>query len=86
VYDPETWGILSRKRRFHLGGSSANGSVHSAVNSAKALLLITLVVLKEISNGWSSMAHSATLLGTFGLRKIVSRGRSVTTMIGWPWK
>jgi hypothetical protein len=33
------------------GGSSANGLVHLAVNSAKALLLITLVVSKEISNG-----------------------------------
>jgi hypothetical protein len=41
-----------------------------------------LVVSKAISNGWSSTAHSATCPVTLGFRRICSRGRSVTTLIG----
>jgi hypothetical protein len=51
VHDPEAWGFFSGSVDSTSGGSLANGSVHSAVNLAKALLLITLVVSKEISKG-----------------------------------
>jgi hypothetical protein len=51
VHDPETWGLHSGKRRLHLERLIDEWISPLGMNLAKALLLITLVVSKEISNG-----------------------------------